>query len=219
MLIKQRYTWRFYNISNILLQVNMKKVLEYNTLALMMALPYVLVIVDNKILHNQVSKYSLTGISHTLFLLINVFLLYKLKAKNKVLARGIYLIIGLLVAMLVRENREIIRDLFSHHIKWYLIAILFSLYYCYMAFKEGVKKPFRILQALHQFGHYNYLICGLFIVLVWSRLIGNRFVFKGVDYISYSGALKNTVEEPTQSLGYLIIMFGLGMMLKAKHTR
>ncbi|MFU9135846.1 hypothetical protein [Erwinia tasmaniensis] len=193
----------------------MKKIFEYTSLAVLMTLPYLLVMIDNKIFENEVGKYSITAITHTLFLAIDIILLCKIKQESD-LNHGLYLIIGLFTAMLIRENREVIRDLFNHHLKWYIPAILFSLYFSYKALSEGVRKPFVALREMHMNGYYNYIICGLLIVLVWSRLIGNRFVYQDVSYIDYSEGLKNTVEEPTQSLGYLIIMFGLVMLLKTK---
>lgn len=194
----------------------MQKIKEYLALAILMCLPYVIVMFDNYILKNEVNKHSLTAISHSVFLMINIILLYKIKRNNKELSGGILLITGLFAAMLIRENRENIRELFSGTVHWSWLALAVSLYYLWQGAKNGVRKAFIDLREMHRFSDYNYLICGLILVLVWSRLFGNRFVWKGIEHIHYSEALKNTAEEPTQSLGYLIIMFGLVKILKSK---
>lgn len=192
----------------------MQKIKEYLTLAIMMCIPYLIVMIDNYILKNGVNKHSLTAISHSLFLIINIILLYKIKQNNKDLAGGLLLIIGLFAAILIRENRENIRDVFGGAIHWSWLASALSVCYIWQAGRNGIRKAFVNLQELHRFGDYNYLICGVILLLVWSRLWGNRYVWKGIEHIHYSEALKNTAEEPTQSLAYLIVMYGLIGMLR-----
>ncbi|MCP2231514.1 hypothetical protein [Erwinia aphidicola] len=194
----------------------MQKIKEYLALAMVMCVPYLIVMADNYIFKNEVNKHSITAISHSVFLIINIILLYKIKDNNRDLSGGILLIIGLFAAMFIRENRENIRDLFNGALHWSWLAIAISVSYLWQAAQQGIRKALRNLVELHRFGDYNYLICGLILVLVWSRLFGNRYLWKGIANIHYSEALKNTAEEPTQSLGYLIIMYGLVKILRSK---
>ncbi len=194
----------------------MKYMRNYIILMIMMAIPYFIVITDNVVFQNSVRKLSLTSISHGIFLIIDIILLLIIRKREPDLKSGLTLIIGLFVAMLIRENRALIRFSFNGQIEWSVIDIVVSLLFIYMAIKKGVRKAFRNLGDMHKFHGYNYVICGLILVLIWSRLIGNGFMWRLLAAEHYTEAIKNSVEEPTQSLGYLIIMFGLFIIMTAE---
>lgn len=66
----------------------MQKIKEYLALAMMMCVPYLIVMADNYIFKNEVNKHSITAISHSVFLIINIILLYKIKDNNRDLSGG-----------------------------------------------------------------------------------------------------------------------------------
>lgn len=184
---------------------------RYLVIAILMALPYLLVLIDLYFTHNGVNKASFTAISHTFLLLIILWLINLLNQQNPQYRHGIYLIFGLFLCMLIRENREFIGFISHHHLHWSWLAWPVALVFSYL----GFRKPMRALNDLCQLARYpdyNFFIVGLLVVLVWSRLIGNRFVWFAAAGDHYLPVIKNAVEEPNQSLGYVLCLSGLLFM-------
>jgi len=189
----------------------MKIIYKYIIIAVLMCIPYLLVLADLRFLDNGVNKFSLTGVSHSVFLLINLYLIFRLGKSKPELRNGIYLIFGLFLCMLIRENREIIRTITDQSIHWSWLAWPAAIIFCVAGFRKPAK-ALRDLKELTNIPDYNFFIAGVLVILVWSRLIGNRFLWMFAAGDNYMGVLKNTAEEPTQSAGYLLCISGLIFM-------
>lgn len=118
-------------------------------------------------------------------------------------AKGLWLVAGFLLTMLIREWDSVFDELF--HGAWKYFAVPAALFFIWAAFRGGMAKVFEDLAAFVQKKSFFVLKLGLVIVLLLSRIMGMREVivlFAGTDF-PYE--IKNFLEEGTELMGYLTI--------------
>ena len=113
------------------------------------------------------------------------------------------LIGGFFLAMLIRELDGLF-DLLSHG-SWVWFALL--------ATAGSLLLPLRHLrQTLSQLAeytrtpYYGMMISGLLAILVFSRLFGMHGLWYAVLEENYARMVKNTVEEGSESFGYMLCL-------------
>ena len=113
------------------------------------------------------------------------------------------LIGGFFLAMLIRELDGLF-DLLSHG-SWVWFALLATV--------GSLLAPLRHLrQTLSQLAeytrtpYYGMMISGLLAILVFSRLFGMHGLWYAVLDENYARVVKNTVEEGSESFGYMLCL-------------
>lgn len=118
-------------------------------------------------------------------------------------ASGLWLVGGFLACMFIRELDSVFDRIF--HGAWTYVAIPFACLCIFKAWKQGVEETIASLAEFMCTQAYTRLTCGLITVLVFSRLIGYKPMWKLAMGKSYYWSVKFIVEEGTELFGYAII--------------
>ena len=148
-----------------------------------------------------IPENSLTERTQEALLAISILsFLYRTRKEE---SNGLYLVIGLLLCMLIREWDSFFDGIF--HGAWKFIALPTILFFLYLSLKNGSKVACQHLASFFNTPSYNLLFAGLIIVLVVSRIIGMRFMVHIISGPHFSQGIKSFLEEGTELLGYIII--------------
>ena len=134
-----------------------------------------------------------------IFLSASIFLYLAFKKNNSAL----WLVGGFLGCMFIRELDSVFDKIF--HGAWLYVAIPFACLCILQAWKNGVEQ---IIHSLFEFMHtqaFTRLSSGLLAVLVFSRLIGYKPMWKLAMGKHYYWNVKFIAEEGTELFGYSII--------------
>ena len=135
--------------------------------------------------------------------LLGISILFFLYRVVKEKTNGLFLIVGLLLCMLIREWDAVFDQIF--HGAWKFIAIPAAILCVYLSLKNGIKAACQDLQSFFNTPSYKLLFSGLIIVLVVSRIIGMRFLVHVISGAQFHQSIKSFLEEGTELLGYIII--------------
>lgn len=148
-------------------------------------------------------EVSLTEVVQESVLAVIVLVHLLLARKYAHLRYSNILIGGFFLAMLIRELDGLF-DLLSHG-SWVWFALL--------ATAGSLVLPLRHLrQTLSQLAeytrtpYYGMMISGLLAILVFSRLFGMHGLWYAVLEENYARVVKNTVEEGSESFGYMLCL-------------
>ena len=149
----------------------------------------------------HIPENSLTERTQETLLAISILLfLYRARQEK---ATGLYLVVGLLLCMLIREWDAFFDNIF--HGAWKFIALPTALFFIYLSLKKGLTAACQHLASFFNTPAYHLLFAGLIIVLVISRIIGMRFMVHIISGPHFSQGIKSFLEEGTELLGYIII--------------
>lgn len=149
----------------------------------------------------HIPENSLTERTQETLLAISILLfLYRARQEK---ATGLYLVVGLLLCMLIREWDAFFDNIF--HGAWKFIALPTALLCIHLALKKGIKKACQHLTSFFNTPAYTLLFAGLIIVLIVSRIVGMRFMVQIITGPHFSQGIKSFLEEGTELLGYIII--------------
>ena len=121
-------------------------------------------------------------------------------------AKGLILVAGFLICMLIREW-DVVFDNLLFHGAWKYLAVPSAVLSCYIALRNGKDKIIYDLACFMQKKAYNILLLGITVVLVISRILGMRILLVLFSNISFNQGLKNFLEEGSELFGYLIIFY------------
>ncbi len=159
--------------------------------------------VDIRVFGNDIPEVSLTEVVQESVLAVIVLVHLLLARKYAHLRYSNILIGGFFLAMLIRELDGLF-DLLSHG-SWVWFALL--------ATAGSLLLPLRHLrQTLSQLAeytrtpYYGMMISGLLAILVFSRLFGMHGLWYAVLEENYARVVKNTVEEGSESFGYMLCL-------------
>ncbi|HDT5609071.1 TPA: transporter [Klebsiella pneumoniae subsp. pneumoniae] len=159
--------------------------------------------VDIRVFGNDIPEVSLTEVVQESVLTVIVLVHLLLARKYAHLRYSNILIGGFFLAMLIRELDGLF-DLLSHG-SWVWFALL--------ATAGSLLLPLRHLrQTLSQLAeytrtpYYGMMISGLLAILVFSRLFGMHGLWYAVLEENYARVVKNTVEEGSESFGYMLCL-------------
>jgi hypothetical protein len=160
-------------------------------------------LVDIFILKNAITEWSLTEFCQEFILLIIISLFIKLSLRCPTIKYGMILIAGFFSCLLVREL-DFITDMLVF--SWFDIDwVIF-----FLGLFVAARHRENALAGLKQFcksKSYRTMIWGLLLVLVFSRLIGMKIVWKYLLGSSYMRVVKNAAEEGSELLGYSLCLF------------
>tara|TARA_R110002049_G_C9168976_1_gene561696 strand:+ start:2912 stop:3577 length:666 start_codon:yes stop_codon:yes gene_type:complete len=169
------------------------------------------VMIDLKLLKNGVSEASLTEVLQALLVLVSA-LIFIWRAIHEVGARG-YLIglATLFTCMFIRENDAHLDQIY--HGFWVVLGAMAAL--CGAVIMRRYKTTFAAPLA-RQFAerHSTFMVMGLLMLLVFSRLFGTGALWQAVMGADYNATFKTVVQEGLELLGYALIVFGSVLSLK-----
>lgn len=156
---------------------------------------------------SQYSEYSLTENLQTSFILVSALLFLGTAYLNKQL-KPVGLTLFALMAMIFVRESDIYLDQYVFDGAWQTlvsIILVFISIYLWRARKSINNSVAKYSQLMSS----GFLICGLVVTLVFSRLMGRGVFWQSVmgEQYTYFRSVKNIVEESTELLGYSLILF------------
>ena len=186
-------------------------ILELLIIILLMIVPPLFVWIDFTILKTNLSEYSLTELTQEFLLLTSFIILFIRTYKNKENSVFLTLLAGLFLVMLIREG-----DYFWDKIMkglWTILALSTFLITIYLANKQR-KTIIPSLSTYWNTRGFGYLIIGLLIVLIFSRIFGTGDLWRAILKENYVGRYKTAIQEGLELFGYLITFCGVVLISK-----
>ena len=143
------------------------------------------------------------NLQETLLVFSSAIFIYLAKKRN---ARGLLLVAGFFACMWIREWDAVFDEIF--HGAWKYVAIPTAVGFTYCALKEGLQKVWDDLAEFMKTRSYDVIVLGLIIVLVVSRLMGNRTIWMLMSGPDFRYVFKTFIEEGLELLGYMVIFAG-----------
>ena len=143
------------------------------------------------------------NLQETLLVFSSAIFIYLAKKKS---ARGLLLMAGFFACMFIREWDAVFDDIF--HGAWKYIAIPTAIGFMLWALREGLQKVWDDLAEFMRSKSYDIIVAGLIIVLVVSRLLGNRAVWMLMSGPDFKYVFKTFIEEGVELLGYMTVFVG-----------
>lgn len=168
-------------------------------IGLMVALAYIDISAAGRI---KDASYT-ENLQETLLILSSAIFIYLAKKKK---SRGLLLVAGFFACMWIREWDAVFDDIF--HGAWKYIAIPTAIGFTYFALREGMQKVWDDLAEFMKSKSYDIVVTGLIIVLIVSRLLGNRAIWMLMSGPDFKYVFKTFIEEGVELLGYMIIFTG-----------
>lgn len=168
-------------------------------------------------LGQNISEVSLTEFAQQLFLFITV-IIFGYSAKALPQQRSFYVLVaGFFGCMLLREH-DYYFDMIQHGFWFYptIVLAISTIFYTY-------KNTEHFAVSAYQFKDtkaYIYVLIGLVVILVFSRLFGTGGLWKVVMAADYKHHYKSTIQEGLELFGYAILLLGsLYHALNIKHLK
>ncbi|AMH09048.1 hypothetical protein [Klebsiella aerogenes] len=158
---------------------------------------------DIRVFGNDIPEISLTEVVQEGVLAIIVLIHFLLAKKYELLRYCNILVGGFFLAMLIREL-DALFDLISHG-SWVWFALATTI----AALIAPLRHARQTLSQLAQYTrtpYYGMMISGLLAILVFSRLFGMHGLWYAVLDENYARVVKNTVEEGSESFGYMLCL-------------
>lgn len=143
------------------------------------------------------------NLQETLLLFSSAIFIYLAKKKD---ARGLLLVAGFFACMWIREWDAVFDEIF--HGAWKYVAIPTAIGFTYWGLREGLQKVWDDLAEFMNSKGYDIIVIGLLIVLVVSRLLGNRAIWMLMSGPDFKYVFKSFIEEGMELLGYMVIFVG-----------
>ncbi|MEN6459547.1 MAG: hypothetical protein ABFC63_11540 [Thermoguttaceae bacterium] len=190
---------------------------ELLLLAVLTAAVPLIVYVDNALLGNEVSEYSVTEIAQETLLLLSAILIFVQAWRHPEVRGFLVLVGGIFACMLIREL-DFLCDMI-HHGFWVYPALLTAA----AALACAAVCRGTVLASLAAYTGTKsciYMTIGLLIVLVLSRLFGSGHLiwseFLATDHCK--SLLKTVIQEGLELFGYVFVFYG-SFLLTRTDTR
>ncbi len=187
-------------------------ILELLILILLMIVPPLFVWIDFTILKTNLSEYSLTEFTQEFLILASFIILFFKTYKNRENRGFLILPVGLFLVMFIREG-DYYWDKIMNGL-WTILAVSTFLISVYIAYRHRQT----IIPTLSTYWNtrgFGYLIVGLLIVLLFSRIFGTGDLWRAILKENYIGYYKTAIQEGLELLGYLIIFYGVILMSRS----
>ena len=187
-------------------------ILELLILILLMIVPPLFVWIDFTILKTNLSEYSLTEFTQEFLILASFIILFFKTYKNREHRGFLLLPVGLFLVMFIREG-DYYWDKIMNGL-WTILAVSTFLISVYIAYRQRQT----IIPTLSTYWNtrgFGYLIVGLLIVLLFSRIFGTGDLWRAILKENYIGYYKTAIQEGLELLGYLIIFYGVILMSRS----
>lgn len=168
------------------------------------AVPF-LVVSDREVFYYGSSDHSLTEWCQVALLLFCATLFWRLAWKRGDQRGWLVLVAGLFSAMLIRELDHYF-DLVTHGF-WIYPALGVTLLAAGMAVRNRAGIAAAMLDYARHHGH-AYILSGLLVVLVFSRLFGSGNILNLLMAEEYQKQFKTALQEGLELLGYVLMAWG-----------
>ncbi len=172
--------------------------------------------IDTAIFQNRMSELSLTEISQSSLVLASTVMFYKEAQLSDTLKAPLYLATTLLAMIFIREADYYLD--FIYHGSWKVPVFITFCFGMYTVIKNKLPifSPLALAIKTKAFG---YMMCGLAITLIFSRLYGNSTIWLTMLSRSDASYIKNIIQESLELLGYSMIFLGaLTQHFSARHN-
>lgn len=159
--------------------------------------------VDIRIFGNDIPEGSLTEVVQESILAVIVLIHFLLAKKYELLRYCNFLVGGFFLAMLIRELDGLFDLIF--HGSWVWLALL-STVVVLIAPLLHYRQTLTQLAQYTRTPYYGMMLSGLLAILVFSRLFGMHGLWYAVLDENYARVVKNTVEEGSESFGYMLCL-------------
>lgn len=179
--------------------------IEYTLLALLMAAVPLAIAIDVKVFDHGVREISVTEFTQSGLLFFSM-LLAGVTAWRRPESRGFWVLVaGLFCIMLIREN-DMFLDTITHGFWIYPASLVSIAVIVYSTRLRGT-----VVAPMLDFSPTRacaYLMTGLLLVLLFSRMFGSSQLLSEVLGTSYSKVYKSAIQEGLELLGDALIFFG-----------
>ncbi|MDD1780244.1 hypothetical protein LRP49_03425 [Enterovibrio sp. ZSDZ35] len=182
-----------------------KALCHFFSLALLVALPVLVVQIDINVLHNGLSEQSLTEYLENVLLLSTIACYVLIAVKKPDFRHFGVLVAGFFLCLFIRELDKWFDDNFWHGFWVYPAAIVAS-----SALIYALTNKLAMLNSFARFvknRNFTFLCLGLAILLVFSRLFGMGELWHSILTDGYVRTAKNVAEEGLELLAYFIILY------------
>lgn len=172
-------------------------------LALLMAIPMLVLRFDIMFLKNNIGEQSATEALQQIFLAMTLGSFWYIARKDQNARYFGYLVCGFFACMLLRELDSYFDDLLPGSWKG---PVLFVALYCIYKASKNINLCLESFMRFVQSPHFISLSLGLALLLVFSRLMGMSSFWRyllGPDL----GAVKSSIEESTELLAYSVMLY------------
>ena len=177
------------------------KFAEFLLICIFLVLATAMVYLDVK-LWGRIPTESFVEFTQEVFIMASSIIFGILAYKKE--ERGLWLVSGFLGCMFIRELDEYFDILF--HGSWFYFAVANALFAIFLALRKGLENALASLAKYMTSKYFITMSCGMAIVLVYSRLIGMKLIWKLVMQDNFSYYVKNVIEEGTELIGYSFIL-------------
>lgn len=182
-----------------------KMALKLLTLTALVLLSVFIVRIDDGLLQQGRSEYSITEFTQAGFILVSA-ILFGLSAKYDKQSRGFFvLVMGLFATMLIRES-DAFFDLIFHGF-WIYPALAVSLAAVFYARTCPGTVKYPMLKHMES-KEFVYINLGLIIILVFSRTFGSGTLWRDIMGADYSSVYKSVIQEGIELFGYTVVLYG-----------
>lgn len=170
---------------------------------------------DIVIFDNQLTELSLTEISQSIVLLSTCMLLYQ-KARSVERFKGILVLSCTLLTMMFIRESDYYLD-FIYHGFWKVLAFIVFTIGVYSVIHQRLS-VFSPISEVSRAKGLGYMMCGLFITIIFSRLLGTGTLWSAILPGSDIHILKSVIQESIELLGYSIIFLGALILFYDQET-
>ncbi|MDX4028488.1 hypothetical protein [Aliarcobacter skirrowii] len=169
------------------------------------AIPPLILRLDIIIFNDFVSEMSLTEAFQLLFLTLTYGIFFYIAKKIANLRRASVLIASFFLVLFIRENDALLDTIY--HGFWFPVALTVT-FIAIIYFAFDYKNGFKQLAIYFKMPQMKLIILSIAFLLVFSRLFGMGSFWKMVMVDNYMYMVKSMIEEGTELLAYLFILYG-----------
>lgn len=196
-----------------------KAIGEVAFLAILAIVAPIFVAVDVVYFRNEVGEISLTQATQTVLLLSSALVFWN-AARRSIESRGfLVLVAGFLSCMFLREQDWLFDNVFQGFWFWPTIFVAGAS----IAYASTIARG-TVLGSMSAFINtksYPYMVFGLIVVLVFSRVFGSgNLLWDGLMLSDYSYVYKSALQEGLELFGYVFVAYSSYLFaLRNKVTR
>lgn len=180
-----------------------------------MVLITLIIYLDAVILGHGASEFSFTQFTQEGLLFVSAVIFFALM-KNEPESRGFLILCGGFLTVLLIREIDVLFDQIRHGL-WVYPAIAVILVTLVYARKSSGTVSGPLVYYLQTYP-FAYIIIGLMIVTVFSRIFGSGVIWKVVMANDYSYEFKSIVQEGAELLGYAFLFYG-SVLLWIRRTK
>lgn len=158
-------------------------------------------IADVLYFNNMITETSITETTQSILLFLIVRIYSYIAYKFEYLRYGSILIAGFFGTMFFRE----LDFLFDKNISWLPISLSIVIGCIFIAWRNKTNALYGLYHFMNSNAFY-ITVCGLGILLVFSRMIGMKLLWSGMIDVEKLRVIKNFSEEATELQGYTLCM-------------